>query len=104
MGFEMQIADGFDHGIFQVLAIVGHEVGQGRVFGMTPHRLDRVQVRRVGRQPLHVQPSGATFTQLSHGGPMHVQSIHHYQQFSTVLAVQLLQIAHDLWGTHVVVV
>ena len=59
MWLEMQLADGFDHCVFELRAIVGHDVGRRRVLGITPHCLDRVQVGRVGGQPFDAQPRRA---------------------------------------------
>ena len=52
----MGIADGFDDGVFQVVHVVGDEVGQGRVFCMAPQRLDRVQIGSISGQPFDRKP------------------------------------------------
>jgi len=35
--------------------IIGSEAGQVRIPGMIPYHLNRIRVRRIGRQPLHLQ-------------------------------------------------
>ena len=54
----MQVSHGFDHGVAQMLDVIGHEVGQARIFGMRPDRFDRIEYRGVSRQPFDMQPRG----------------------------------------------
>ena len=37
---EVNVADGGDHGVVEMVDVVGYEVGQGRVLGVTPQSLE----------------------------------------------------------------
>jgi hypothetical protein len=52
-----------------------NNIGQGAIFGLVPDVLDRIQVWRVGRKPLHVQPRRFIRKQLSGRGAMSGQAI-----------------------------
>src|SRR3569623_445202 len=60
---------------------------------MTSHRLDRIKIRSVGRQPFDVGPPRAALAQSPNGRSVHVQLIEHDDQGAAVMPVQLAQIA-----------
>ena len=57
---EVSVADRGHDGVVEVVEVIGNEVGQGRVLGMTPEGFDWVEVWRVSRQPFDSQPRRAT--------------------------------------------
>lgn len=100
----LQVADGFDDGVAQVIDIVGHEVGKRRTLGVAPDGLDRIQVGGVSRQPFHFEPAGTRCVQLSYGRAMHIQAIHDDQEWPAQLPMQLAQIGDALRRADVVIV
>ena len=98
----MRIADGVDYGVCQVTEVVGNEVGQGRVLGMAPSRLDGVQVGSVGRQPLDREPVRAAGPQAFDRRAVHAPAIEHDDQRSAMLTVQGVKVAHHILGADVV--
>ena len=61
---EVDVADGLDDRVVELVDVVGDEVGQSRVLGVAPEGFDRIQVRRVGREPFDVEPSCSALVQL----------------------------------------
>ena len=85
---EVNIADGGDHGVVEMVDVVGYEVGQGRVLGVAPEGLDRIQVGRVSGQPFDVEPGGTALVQSANRRPMDVEPIHHHDQRPPMQTVQ----------------
>ena len=98
---EVNIADGVNDGVVEVVDVVGDEVGQGRVLGVTPQSLDRIQVGRISREPLDVEPGGTALLQLANRRPMDIEPIQHHDQRSLMDAMQLSQVAHHVAGSYV---
>lgn len=48
---ELDVADGADDRVVEVVEVVGNEVGQGRVLGVAPEGFDRIEVGSVGGRP-----------------------------------------------------
>lgn len=97
----MDVADGLDNGIVKLLDVVGDEVGQGGVLGVTPERFDRVQIGSVGREPLDVEPSCPSLAQSANGRAMDVEPIEDDDQRPLVNSMQSPQIAYHVAGPHV---
>ena len=74
----------------------GDEVGELRVLGVAPKRLDRVEVRCVAGKPFDVEPLHAAFVQLANGRAMDVQAIHHDDERSPVSAMEPAEITHQV--------
>ncbi len=102
-GSEVNVADGGDHGVVEMVDVVGHEVGEGRVLGVTPKSLDRIQVGRISREPLDVEPCGAALVQLANRRPMDVEPIHYHDQRPPMQTVQPSQVPHHVASTYVAV-
>lgn len=66
----MNVADGVDDGVVELIDVVGDEVGQGRVFGVAPEGLDRIEIGRVSGQPFDVEPNRPAFLQLAEKSKM----------------------------------
>lgn len=98
----MHIADRIDHGVEQFVAVVWREVGQLGIFRVAPQGFHRVQIGRVARQPLDVQPVHALLSQLSDRAAMSRQAVHDHNQRATELTMQLFQVTHDFRRPHVV--
>ena len=79
-GTEVNIADGVDHGVVELVDVVGDEVSQGRVFGVAPESLDRIEIGRVSGQPFDVEPGRSALLQLANRRPMDVEPIQHHDQ------------------------
>jgi hypothetical protein len=57
------------------MKVVSHEIGQVRVFGVIPERFGRVEVWRVGWQPLDLESPMQKGLELAHGGAVRVRTI-----------------------------
>jgi hypothetical protein len=99
----VNVADGLDHGVIELVDVVGDVVGQGRVFGVAPESLDRIEVGCISGQPLDVEPRCAALMQATDGRPMDVEPIQNDDQRSLVNPMQLPQVPHHVARPHVAV-
>ena len=63
VGILALLMQGIENRLLQVLDVVWYEVRQAGVFRVVPYPLHRIQVRRIARQPLEVNPIALGFTQ-----------------------------------------
>ena len=94
----MNVADGVDHGVVELVDVVGDEVGQGRILGMAPECFDRIEVGRVGGQPFDVEPSRSSLVQSTHGRAVDVEPIQHHDQRPPILSVDRMKIPPSAYG------
>ena len=92
----MDLVESFGDGVVEAVEVGGNEVGEFRVFGVAPKRLDRIEIGCVGRQPYDVELPRAALVQLTDGQAMDVQAIHHDDERSPVLATKSAKIADDV--------
>ena len=97
----MDVADGLDDGVVELIDVVGDEVGQSRVLGVAPEGFDRIEVGRVGREPFDVEPSRSPLVQSAHGRAMDVEPIQDDDQGAPMNSVQPTQVADHVAGPHV---
>ena len=97
----MDVADGVNDGVVEVIDVVGDEVGQSRVLGVAPEGFDRIEVGRVGREPFDVEPSCSPLVQSAHGRAMDVEPIQDHDQRPPMQTMQLSQVPHHVAGSHV---
>ena len=89
----MDLVEHLGDGVVETVEVGGDEVGALRVFGVTPERLDRIEVGCVGRRPFDVEPLRAAFVQLADGRAMNVEAIHDDEEWSPVLTTESAEIA-----------
>lgn len=99
----MDVADGLDDGVVELVDVSGNEVGQGRVLGVAPEGFDRIEVGCVSGQPFDVEPSRSPLVQSAHGRAMDVEPIQHHDQRPPMKTMQLSQVAHHVAGSYVAV-
>lgn len=76
LGAEVNVADGVDHCVVQLVDVVGDD----RVLGVAPEGLDRIEIGRVSRQPFDVELGRSALVQLANRRPMDVELIQHRDQ------------------------
>lgn len=92
----MDLVERFGDGVVESVEVGRDEVGELRVLGMTPERLDRIEVRCIGREPFDVEPLRAALVQLANGRAMDVESVHHDHERTSVLATESAEIPHEV--------
>ena len=103
VGILALLMQGIENRLLQVLDVVGYEVRQAGVFRVVPYPLHGIQVRRVARQPLEVNPIALGFTQQPSRFAMHAPAIPHENDRATQMPSQLFEKRHDVFGAYVVV-
>ena len=84
--------------------MVGCVVRQITILGAAPHRLDRIEIRSISRQPLDGQPTRTLFSQQANRLAMHVETIQDDDQVFPQHAMKPTQELDDIGGHDVVVV
>jgi hypothetical protein len=88
--------------VFEVLKIVGSEVCQISMLGVTPDRLDRIEVRGVRWQPLHDDPATLSKPGLDLRCPMRLPSVPDEREAMGQMSPQSLKEAQNLSAANVV--
>ena len=97
----MDVADGLDDRVVELVDVVGNEVGQSRVLGVAPEGFDRIEIGRVGRKPFDVEPTRSALVQSANGRTVDVEPIQDHDQRPPMKTMQLSQVAHHVAGPHV---
>jgi hypothetical protein len=71
-GIAVLANEGITNFAAQFKQVIGRVVGEVTVLGTAPHRLDRVEVRCIARQPFDAQPPRSTLLQEADGLAMDV--------------------------------
>jgi hypothetical protein len=80
-----------------------NDIGQGTIFGLVPNVLDRIQVWRIGRKPLHTQPRRAVREQSSSRGAMSGQAIPNQNDRTMQVFVNFFYKANEIRRPRVVI-
>jgi len=83
--------------------VFGNDVDQDAILGLVPDVLDRIQVWRVGRKPLHLQPRRAICKQLSGRGAMGGQAIPNQNDRTMQVTVNFSYEANEIRRPRVVI-
>ena len=89
---------GIDDGFTKFIESVRYVVGQIAILGATPHGFYRIEIGRVGREPLDRQPTSALLLQKSRRFAMNIEAIQHDDQLSANLPMQMPQKGDDIGG------
>jgi len=90
-------------GFCQVFHVVGNKVGQLAVFAVVPDLLVRIQFRRIGRKPLHINPIAKSGLQTPHPAAMDHPPVNHKNDSCREMLQQISHKRLKIVGTNIVV-
>jgi len=97
------VADGRPHQRVEVVQVGGRHIRQITVLGIVPHLFNRIKIRGVTREALHVDPAGGPRQERLHErGPVDTPAFHDQLQVPARMPSQVSHEADEIGGTDVV--